>query len=84
MARADSRIRSVHILVRKLKLSSTSATTRGRTACSISANASVPGASMASKSATPCPRSRSTAAVMSVASGGYGFIFSTCLGSSSR
>jgi hypothetical protein len=67
---AASRIRVVHIFVRKLKLSSRIPTTRGREAASAAVNSSSPSESIASKRATGTPRSRRTAAVTSVASGG--------------
>jgi anaerobic magnesium-protoporphyrin IX monomethyl ester cyclase len=81
MVSAASRMRTVHILVRKLKLSSKMPTAAGRRSATSRVNSSTPSDSMASKSRTSCPRSRSTDAVISVASGGYGFIFWTCLGS---
>jgi hypothetical protein len=61
---AASRIRSVHILVRKLKLSSRNADDAGRVRSSASSKASTPGESIASKRATSNPRSRSSAAAM--------------------
>ncbi|MBK9090097.1 MAG: hypothetical protein IPL90_14010 [Holophagales bacterium] len=82
--REASRRRVVHIFVRKLKLSSSIPTIAGLVEETTAANSSSPGESIASKSATSFPACRSTDAVMSVARGGYGLIFRTCLGSCAR
>ena len=84
MVIAASRMRVRHIFDRKLKLSSNSTTTSGR-CCSIAAwNSDSSAASIASNTATSKPSVRSTVAACNVLSGGYGFIFACCFGSSCR
>src|SRR5258706_8634912 len=80
MRSAASRIRVVHIFVRKLKLSSRSATTAGRSRESAEWKPPSSGSSMASKSDTETPSRFSTAAARSVASGGGGLLFPPPLG----
>src|SRR5580692_10150241 len=77
-------MRSRHILLRKLKLSSYSSTSCGCTSRTSRSYSSTPSASMASNTCTVCPLRRSIDATCSVASGGYGLARSSCLRSNRR
>ena len=70
IASASARRVSVHILVRKLKLSSMRTSAEAGIPAMCLANASGPGSNVASKKEISCPACRRSAAVSSVVSGG--------------